>query len=579
MHWLDFPALWAPLRSEWLLADGPDWVAIDKPTDIACPHGTESLEPCTDLERATPAVRNDLFSRLRIYWHEAGLSVAAQPLHHVFDPLDGQMGPTAGAGSAVSGVCIVARRHDVAEALVQHELQGRVRLIHVVGVQGWPGDLVHEREHKDRLLHALATLGIQLRSARKVRSRALLTLHHASGRRLDLRRELARLGLHLAGPRSDGTASDLDPSVTPLAPRLMLHRATVDMPFAVLEAPLPPAFARWLADDDAETLDERLDAALRRRFVLGRSQETTAFRLLDSEAEDLSVDRYGPDLVVSSLVDLRANQTATLSRETAAALQVARHLGERLHARSVYLKLRPRQANTVVDANAAGLAPELPVFGVVEPTVAGDVVQENGLRFRVKLGSGLGTGIYLDQRDNRRWVLHESAGKRVLNTFAYTCAFSVAAAAGGAARTVSIDAAASALDEGRFNLELNGFDDTERHDLIRGDVFHWLPRLSRRGDRFDLLILDPPSYSRVKNRRFRAEMDYGELVATTLALLAPGGTLLACTNCAAIDRKRFHQMVLDGAHLAGRRVATLQHRPASLDHPGGRMKSLVAVFD
>lgn len=559
MAWIDADTLWPAVPSPWLIADRGDWLAIDKPTEVGAPPG---LEP---LELGNAAWRNDLWSRIRRGLPE--LAPAGLPLCTLFDPLDGELKPRPDAGAGVSGLCIVSRRPETTEALTQHERQGHVRLSAVAGVHGWPG----ERDRRQALQTRLSEAGIHLRQEQVTGRRALLTLQYASGRCLDLVRELERLGLQVAGPHST------DP-LAPRAPRLFLHRCEVAMPAATLQSTLPVSFARWLADAEPEPLEERLDAALRRRYVLGHSADTRAFRLLDSLHEDLTIDRYGADIVLSRLLDVSEHTGAVALQETlAGAVALARRLGERLHARAVYLKLRPRQANTVVDALAAGLTPESPVYG---PLPSGPCeVEENGLHFGVRLGGALGTGIYLDQRDNRRWVRDQVAGLRVLNTFAYTCAFSVAAAAGGAARTVSIDAAASALELGRLNLERNGFGDASRHDLIRGDVFHWLPRLARRGDRFDFIILDPPSYSSVKGKRFSAASDYADLVATVASLLAPGGTLLACTNSAGIDRKRLHQMVVDGALAAGRSVGAVQHRPNPLDHPAGRMKALCARFD
>lgn len=564
--WINPDLLWPPMQSRWLLAETPDWLALDKPADIAAPPGVERLES------RGPELRNDVTSRLRMHWLASGQAVPTQPLIHVLDPVDGQLKPSASSGLAVSGVVVLARRPDAADALQAMEQQGRVRLTVVVAALRWPGDLPHERERRVAIARHLAALGVKVRSVRAGRQRALVTLQYASGRCLDLVRELAHVSVPIALLQREGP-NNADPDMG--TARLLLHRQTVELPMATLESPLPPEFARWLAADDFQPIDDRLDAALRRRFVLGRSRDTTAFRLLDGGIDDVALDRYGPDLVLNSLSDLGPGADA-LQTALQDNLQLARHVGERLGARAVYLKLRPRQANTVIDAVAAGLAPQVPVYGTAPPD--GSEITENGLRFRVRLGGSLGTGIYLDQRDNRRWVLNHAAGQRVLNTFAYTCAFTVAAAVGGAARTVSIDASTGCLEEGRANLDLNDCPDVTRHDLIRGDVFHWLPRLARRGDRFDLIILDPPSYSRVKTRRFAAATDYGDLVASALALLAPGGALLACTNHAGLDRKRFHQMVLEGAHLAGRDVVAVQHRPAGLDHPGGRMKSMVVRF-
>jgi 23S rRNA (cytosine1962-C5)-methyltransferase len=322
---------------------------------------------------------------------------------------------------------------------------------------------------------------------------------------------------------------------------------------------------------------QHLEEALEARAALTADPGTTAYRVVDVGAEaDWSLDAYGRDLVLGLLPDLRTPlEPAVVARELADGRELAHALGTRLHARAVYLKLRPLQANTVVDATAAGLTPSEPVFGLEAAPGGAGVVLENGLHFHVRLGEGLPTGIYLDQRDNRRWLLDNAAGLRVLNTFAYTCAFSVAAAAGGAARTVSLDAAGPALDIGQANFALNDLTDPDKHDFLRGDVFHWLPRMTKRGDRFDLIVLDPPSYSRVKQQRFSAAQDYATLVATALGLLAPGGQLLACTNALGLNGKQLEQKVREGAKSAGREVVEVQHRPTALDHPSGRMKALV----
>lgn len=566
--WLDPNVLWPALPPEWLLAETPDWIALDKPTEVVAPPGKERLGA------SGPTLRNDVFSRLRMHWQAAGLVLPAHPMALVFDPIDGRLEPGPQAGAAVSGVVVIARRDEALHELTRQEAQGKVQLRYVVGVTRWPSKL--EPERRDVIAKRLQYLGIRLEASRTEGPRTLLTLGLASGRVVDLARELRGVGVLVAADEeADGSAHEG-------AERLMVHRMAVSMPWSELQAPVPPAFAQWLRDARADVpLDERLDSALRRRFVLGHGSDTNAFRLLDSAGDDLAVDRYGPDLVLHQVIDLQMNAAAeVVQKALAASLQVARHVGERLQARSVYLKLRPRQANTVVDPVAAGLAPRTPVYGTAPGDEQGlEVVQENGLRLRVRLGAGLGTGLYLDQRDNRKWVRDHAAGLRVLNTFAYTCAFTVAAAVGGASQTLSLDASAGALEEGRANLKLNGHDDEHRHQLLRGDVLHWLPRLQRRGDRFDLIILDPPSYSRVKTRRFSAATDYAELVAAAAGLLAPRGLLLACTNHAGIDHKRLHQMVLHGAHLAGRRLSGVNHRPTALDHPSGRMKALVARFE
>lgn len=189
-------------------------------------------------------------------------------------------------------------------------------------------------------------------------------------------------------------------------------------------------------------------------------------------------------------------------------------------------------------------------------------VRENGLRYRLSLTEGYSPGLFLDQRDNRRrlvtqWVgpgfpVREGglSGAEVLNVFAYTCGFSVAAAAGGA-RTTSLDLSRKYLDWGRRNLAANGFDPAA-HDFIYGDAFDWMRRLGRKGRRFDVVLLDPPTFSQSKERGvFRAESDYGELVRVAVGILKPGGVLFASTNAARLEPEPFLEMVRIGVEAGG----------------------------
>ena len=167
----------------------------------------------------------------------------------------------------------------------------------------------------------------------------------------------------------------------------------------------------------------------------------------------------------------------------------------------VYLKVRPKQANTLVDTRKDELAPKQAVRG----TSAADEIEvrEEGVPYGVRLGDGLSTGLFLDQRTNRVRVREAAAGKSVLNLFAYTCAFSVAAAVGGAARTVSVDAAGVALERGRQNLARVGATDEARHQLVAADAFDWLAGAAKRKERFDLVDPRPAELLEHEDRALR----------------------------------------------------------------------------
>lgn len=204
-------------------------------------------------------------------------------------------------------------------------------------------------------------------------------------------------------------------------------------------------------------------------------------------------------------------------------------------------------------------------------------VRENGLQFELSFSEGYSYGLFLDQRDNRRRLLtgHIAAGFplrapgaafRVLNTFAYTCAFSVAAAKAGA-HTTSLDLSKKYLEWGRRNFALNGLD-LATHDFIYGDVFDWLRRLAKKGRHFDAVLLDPPTFSQAKESGvFRAEKDYGKLVALALPLLAPEGILFASTNCATLPPEDFLATVGDAVRQAGRRIVQQHYVPQPPDFP------------
>jgi 23S rRNA (cytosine1962-C5)-methyltransferase len=160
--------------------------------------------------------------------------------------------------------------------------------------------------------------------------------------------------------------------------------------------------------------------------------------------------------------------------------------------------------------------------------------------------------VFLDQRSNRAWVRHNAKG-RFLNTFSYTCSFSVCAALAGA-ETLSIDLSRKSLSRGESNFVLNGLD-PEKHRFLAADVREMFPRLARKGERFDTIILDPPTFSTSHAKgRFRVEDNMGELVEAALAVAAPRARLLLSTNCTRLDVRALEwtgRMALKARRLSG----------------------------
>lgn len=258
----------------------------------------------------------------------------------------------------------------------------------------------------------------------------------------------------------------------------------------------------------------RITEALERRRT-GLPEATTCFRWVDEELEGVTVDLFGDVAILSLYVSMSADRELALANELAAATPL----------RAVYVKRRPQEARTS-GLSAEAIAPTTPLVG---EAVAPFLVEELGAHFEIRPDNGLSVGLYLDSRDARRFLRTEARGRRILNTFAYTCGFSVAARLGGAARVANIDLSRKVLDWGAVNHAHNQLA-VEPRDFISGDALEWGPRLAKKGERFDLIVLDPPGFAGSGKKRFSAQRDYHALVAAVAPLLERDGLLLAMCN-------------------------------------------------
>lgn len=181
------------------------------------------------------------------------------------------------------------------------------------------------------------------------------------------------------------------------------------------------------------------------------------------------------------------------------------------------------------------------------------LIRENGVAFEISFQAGYSQGIFLDQRDNRAEVRRRmEPGKKLLNTFAYTGGFSVAAAMAGA-ETTTLDLSQPYLNWAKRNLGHNALDPAAHH-FCKGDTFHWLRRFAKQGRRFDGIVLDPPTFSRdEKGKVFRVQDDFGALAALAADVLAPDGWLLCSTNCRTLGLNDFQKQLRSGL---GRPVQT-----------------------
>ena len=282
-------------------------------------------------------------------------------------------------------------------------------------------------------------------------------------------------------------------------------------------------------------------------FAAFEAEGTSAHRLFSGL--DAWVERLGCDVLISFKTDAARDDALAGLRawESRTGFQSAR----------VFSRFLPRQ-------NAERVAPVLMTGDPAASLEA--VVSERGVRYGIDFGAGYSAGLFIDQRANRARV-RRLAPKRMLNTFAYTCSFSVVAAMAGA-QTLSVDLSKKSLDRGRANFELNNLP-LDGHRFLADDVLDVLPRLERRGEKFDLLILDPPTFSLGnKGRRWRVEEQIEDLLRIALEIAAPGASLLVSTNCTKLDRatlERTVRFMVKTARLGGE----ISHEQALPDFPAG----------
>jgi len=309
-------------------------------------------------------------------------------------------------------------------------------------------------------------------------------------------------------------------------------------------------------EDPGEALiPERIRAALRRRQQDPLLAETDALRLVNAEGDGLpglTVDRYA-DVAV-----LKLTSAGMAARRTA----IAHALREASKLAVGFERADPAARREKFAAHQGPLWGALPCDGVW--------IRERGRRYRVDVEAGQKTGFYLDQRDARDLVQSLARGRRVLDAFAYTGGFAVAAALGGAARATLVESSADALETARANLEANAARCPV--DLVRADVFRWL----RGADaEFDLLILDPPPLARARRDVARASRAYKDVLLFALRRAAPGALVLAFACSHHVGPDLFRKIAFGAALDAGRSVRVLRTLGApvdhavSLDHPEG----------
>jgi 23S rRNA (cytosine1962-C5)-methyltransferase len=200
------------------------------------------------------------------------------------------------------------------------------------------------------------------------------------------------------------------------------------------------------------------------------------------------------------------------------------------------------------------------------------ITTEHQLKYGIDFEAGYSVGFFIDQRENRRY-LRQIAPRRLLNCFAYTCSFSVAAASVGA-QTVNIDLSKKSLARGRENFALNSLS-TGDHKFIADDVMTVLPRLARKGEKFDVVILDPPTFSRShRGQTFHVEDNFEELLTAALEVVTRNGRILLSTNCLSLREKGLEVMARYCLKLT-RKAGIFHRQPPLPDFPPGTGASTI----
>jgi 23S rRNA (cytosine1962-C5)-methyltransferase len=312
-----------------------------------------------------------------------------------------------------------------------------------------------------------------------------------------------------------------------------------------------PIAVRVATLDRDEAVDEalvrrRVEAALAARRDLVDPETTDAFRWLNGEGDLL------PGVVVdvyARVAVLRLDGEAVRVWREAVARAVAQ-IGRPLGIEHVFERSRGQ-----VGEPLAGGPPPVPVE-----------IREHGVRFAVDVVKGQKTGFFLDQRENRHLVRGLSSGKEVVNLFAYTGGFSVYAALGGARRVVTVDSAAGAVAQAEANFALNGLA-AARHKAVCADAFAWLDEARRAGRRFELVIVDPPSFAPSEKALPRAVAAYRDLLALALGVLAPAGLVAAASCSSHVGLDDFLGALRDAADKARRPLRLHEVRGQPGDHP------------
>jgi len=331
----------------------------------------------------------------------------------------------------------------------------------------------------------------------------------------------------------------------------------------------------WTFNQD-EIVDDiffrrRIERAMVMRRRLIESNTTTAYRLINAESDGL------PGLIVDKYADYIVCQFLSSGAEFFKQ-PIVNQLRSLIEPAGIFERSDTEARKKEGLAITTG-----PLYGNEPPETI--IVEQSGIRFLVNIRQGHKTGMYLDQRENRNVILKNAKDAKVLNCFAYTGAFTMAALCGGAERVINIESSADIINMIVKNTELNGYD-VSRLVNIQGDAFQVLREYRDRGERFDLVVLDPPKFIHSAQQLQRGCRGYKDINMVAMKLLNKNGQLVTFSCSGHLSPELFQKVIADAALDAGRSASIVSVLGQPPDHPvalnfpeGGYLKGLVCYMD
>ena len=314
---------------------------------------------------------------------------------------------------------------------------------------------------------------------------------------------------------------------------------------------------RLLTRDENQKIDEKfLEQRVRDAWEYRKKvTDTGSCRLIFGEADflpGLVVDKFSDVLVVQSLalgIDRLKLQILELLKKVLEEDGIAvRGIYERSDA-----KVRRQEG---MELYKGFIGPEFPTLVEIE---------ENGVKYQVDIKDGQKTGFFLDQKYNRLAIQKLCKNAKVLDCFTHTGSFALNAGIAGASEVTGVDASQLAVDQATANARLNGLDGTVK--FICEDVFELLPELEERGEKFDVVILDPPAFTKSRNSVKNAVKGYREINLRAMKLVKDGGFLATCSCSHFMEPELFAKTIREAAHGAHKRLRQVEFRTQCCDHP------------